>query len=328
MSFSGEPEAEPRRLVPFRGWPPRVAVVGRIIAGVAVFVLVFAGTTWLLSDDAPPAFREARFASAEHWPEIKNGVPELKASPGVPAPQIGDSANGPPEKPDPRTMRSADESVPGAAPVIGGFVHAKPTDGPTAVPADLSPVKEAFETPAGAAGLVSKPEESSRIGVPAGSSDGEPRRDGGVIGAAPQKETGARPKVDDVPAASDAVQTGALAPALLPGTRAEEKRPQAKQQDKTAPREPRRQGSTTPAAASGASQTSSAKARMATKIHGAEVRKKKAGRTRTAAPQPQPAQAPSTVAAAQPSEEQRKRFLGIPLPTGSEVRQCLFELRC
>jgi hypothetical protein len=329
MSLPREREAEPRRLVQFRGWRIRLAVIGQIIAGAAAFVSVFAATTWLLSDYARPSPPGARLAPAENWPEIKDGVPELKASPSVPARQAGDAANGPREQADPRTMRIAEDSVPGAAPIMRGFVQSNSTDGAAPVPADRSSVKEAAGAPAGASAFASKPEESSRVHLPASGSDDEPRSNGAVIGATPQKETSAPPKTDGVPAAIDDVQTGALAPPLLPAARTDEKGPPPKQQDKTAPLEPQRQGSSAQMGASGAAQTSPAKARLAKKTQGAEPRKKKAARTRTAAAQPQAApQAAPEAAAAQPAEEARKRFLGIPLPTGTEVRQCLFELRC
>ena len=59
-------------------------------------------------------------------------------------------------------------------------------------------------------------------------------------------------------------------------------------------------------------------------------RQASAGRTRNPATQPP---APATPAAppalAQPApDRERVRLLGIPLPTGSEVRQCLLEFRC
>jgi hypothetical protein len=59
-------------------------------------------------------------------------------------------------------------------------------------------------------------------------------------------------------------------------------------------------------------------------------RQASAGRTRNPATQPPAAATPAAPPApAQPApDRERVRLLGIPLPTGTEVRQCLLEFRC
>ena len=122
MISPDEPKAGRRRLIDVRGWPNRVSVAGQVIAGVAVFVSIFVGMTWLLSGFARPPSQGPRLASAENWPEIKDGVPEVMAPARAPVRLIGHPGSEPIGKRDQPTLPSANEQAPGAAPIIRGFV--------------------------------------------------------------------------------------------------------------------------------------------------------------------------------------------------------------
>src|SRR3954463_10778391 len=71
---------------------PRTVVPGvQIAIGALCLAALSAGAIWLLTDSSGSRLDRIRLAAVEHWPEVKNGLPEL-APARPPAPIRVDAA--------------------------------------------------------------------------------------------------------------------------------------------------------------------------------------------------------------------------------------------
>lgn len=259
--------------------------------------------TWLLSGAAEPGLRKATFATAEEWPEIKNGVPELRSitssthSAGLP--RSASLASDPPPDLVQKAPELSRESAKEAAPVVSGVAEPS-TASETQMPR--------FDADASQPSVVSQKAVSH-----------EPR----ALAERPfSAEQPVAPSAAEV-ATPPPVATSAVAPAR---TRPRATPPAASKGtvvNKRAGPDAQRSGAVVQPG-------STAKARPTSGSAQPRMKTARSQRTRTAAAPSQatPAVASPTEEAPGATEEPPIRLLGIPLPTGRKLKECLLELRC
>jgi hypothetical protein len=296
-----------------------LVAAGQAIVGLGGFVAVFMGVSWSLSDGRKLEGAEIIFASAEHWPEIKAGVPALKTSNSVVDAPTGLSSTSDVSIPRPRTLAAGGTISPSAGSATTNLVPpsvaalaadsalqplavSPPYQPPLALPAPTSdaPVLEgAFRADA----AIGSSEQITGALRP-GSSE-EPTGDGTGSrnpGAASIKPLSSTPTTlsptQDNPGhtAKEIVQSGAVELA-----RDRRKGPQ------------------------GSEGTRKARA----EINRAKVKSAQVKNARTAAAQQKERLGnAATSAPAAPALDERTRVFGIPIPTGREVQRCLLEFQC
>jgi len=335
----------------------RVALLGaQVVFGVACLVGTFVGVTWVLSGATEPAAPEVRFAKAENWPEIKGGVPELVSpaalipSSGIPIaelplrPQSGaGAASDAPVRPDSNPPTEA-ELAPPEPPSENSTVGKKP------------PVAEAAASPAeapqadipaenGRPGPMAKDDTSRHTlfldGIQAQSSAAPPPATPPGQEVASTSESPAQPLAASTPISDTgivqeppdptpvsagkeaALPIAATAPTPYPGVASP-----SVGQGRRVERSARAASDVRRASVEQRKRRVPAEAKTAR----TEQRKAKAtppARTRTAEAKPSPTPDPAP-APAPPAEvrEERVHLLGVPLPTGRKIRECLLEFRC
>lgn len=308
-----------RRLTQIR-WSKKAAIlVGQSIAGLVCSATVFLGVTWFLSDAPRPRLREATFGPAENWPEIKNGVPELWSVKTSASGQF-DRVNGV----TPRGVPTTEEVPPPRSDANAVSTVGYPSEG---APVDLAPEAGTVSTPTPEAQIVSMPADDARqiAGAPPLITDEEPQTIEYASAPAAPASLG-QTEAQNVSAGPAAYPSSPHAPARSRKAAAEKEKKRMAgrlQQERAnaleviAPAGPA--SSVKPRSSTGQKQIERRKERLAT-----------APRTTTAGTQPGRGRDTSTTAAAaQPeAEDERVRLLGIPLPTGREVKECLLEFRC
>jgi hypothetical protein len=273
-------------------------LAGGIIALMAGGVAVFETANWLIADSGRQHYAGIVLASAEGWPEIKNGVPELRSSsPAHLTPGSGDNQQGNPAlvnvgRPEPSVTSSTRSAIdPAASQAASHPLHGS---APDSVPSTASGRFFDFATVerqgAGHAG-------AHRERVSGGRPDSLTAGSAGELGSPQDAKAGAR---TETPNRTDR--------AAAPGGRTKE-RPIERVAAQTVP-QPRKPSRAT------------SKAKLAGRTKAASKPRVRTAATRVAT-------APTTGAAAAPAPpEERARLLGLPLPTGREIKQCLFEFRC
>ncbi len=333
----------------------------------------FFGVAWLLSGVPEPPAREATFATAEEWPEIKNGVPELASaktsrstrlpsnrSPATfekaPAGSVGST-------PDAASVARTAPQAPSASDALNAEAPVRNT--PTSqsvVPPSRKPISTASTTatdaiaraepmvgspavegtpPAALAAsastlLTPRPEMPFQTESAGGGSTGDAQQSGPrptptQVESRTRENAGETMAPSSHKAAEAQEVSAAVASPSSPDGAAGHGKSAAKQQGERAVRS-QRNGTDAQGARAVAQPSPSTKTRSTSKAE-LERRKEKLARqprTRTASAQPQESSdASPRPAAAQPAEEnERVHLLGIPLPTGRKIKECLLELRC
>lgn len=286
------------------------------MAAMSVFTIVCVSAMWLPSGrPVEPRLPKVTFGPAEEWPEIRNGVPELA--------------------PAQRSARPAGALSDRRAPVIEqapGVDLAGSQDVPTARVVDQPSSALGTETPRTAA--VGR-QADVRVETPISTRPinlAEPR----LVPEAPAPSS-VHPPAPLPPPMSTIAPAGPSASAtpLVQADGAEIKRIEARNLEaKTSEAKravPKRDKANDAPRAKRTAQSDAKADPRAPSDAASPTPRKPAGsaRTRTAAaqtPATQGVDPPPTVAPA--PEEPRTRLLGIPLPTGREVKECLLELRC
>jgi hypothetical protein len=324
-------------------WTKCVAAVSQVTVVVAGCVAVFLLMRLHLDPVRPPS-TGITFASAESWPEIKNGVPELVSSirtpaqlSGAPARPSGEAVENPQEPPPSVSRNSANQPatssvgnrVPGSAPIVAHLIEAGPADSTAQPVRDLPAVKRVPDGTAASAENLDGVMRAIPLGpeVIVSSSAGDPRREGVLAPTSPgEPRTGLQGDHT-----GDATP-GRSAPAALSPRRENPVDAKVPPQGprKTAALELERAGASAQQAVSRPPQPP-AKIRPSTRaeINRSKTKSAKAERELLAVAQQAeyPASA-STSVAQQPVQEERTRLLGIPLPTGRELQRCLLEFQC
>jgi hypothetical protein len=276
--------------------------VGQGIAVLSGFVAAFGATSWLLADASREHYSRVVFASAENWPEIKNGVPELSHS----------SLSSITSEPKLKGLGGGEHSER----AVGMF--GPPEQGITSPtrPAVDALTGEAAQQSSGRGNLVPAPSpkniansflDFAAVGVPTTvrSEYGHLRQDRMPVHQTPRSTAGLN---NELTPGEDA-GIGKRAKQDKVGDKLQEK---AKGIERTNPR-------ALPLPAKARRSVSEVNRAHKTKLANVQ-------RVRTAAT---PVLATSTPSAhTRPAAKERTSFLGIPLPTGGEIKQCLFEFRC
>jgi hypothetical protein len=291
------------------------AVLGRVTIGF-VFVAVCVALTCLLSNGNILALREATFASAADWPEIKNGVPDLKrlgAPTGVSLPATAERSMAASGETPASEISRRDKPADGPSAEVS---RPEPTHrGPTSPPSSASVVPTALDP----APLVTMHEpETPRVAAVSAATSAETIRPQPLRAEAPEGTGDTQARDGERSSSSgDASNTGAdfTSAVALPPT-----------------------PTPLPLSSSGAARIERAKSkgietRAAARRDERQTRKRKPTepqRTRTAAAPAQDtlASAPTSAAGQPAPQPERIRLLGLPLPTGREIKDCLFALRC
>jgi hypothetical protein len=287
------------------GRPALIAL--QLSAGVACLLGTFAWATGYVSELAEPARvtagpaapKAVAVARLDDWPEIRNGVPDLKRAD--------------PARPPGSEARPPIEALSGEAPARRG-------DAP--VPAGEAPAsaREASR---------SEPRSTSSAQLPAG--------------AVPSPGAGTRESVADAPrrplaGLSAPTEQGEVdGAAALPAPAAPSRPPdagetQARREEPAVPRRDVREGQQPPGSLQARPSAAQREPGKATKK--AETKPPRSERKRTAAAEPTPA-VEDGVATPPPQSEAKPeadgepvRVLGMSLPTGRKIKECLLELRC
>ena len=266
---------------------PRAILAGQVALGLLCLSGASIAANLLLSGAAEPSLPKATFATAEQWPEIKNGVPELISK--LPRRGGADPLIRPPVVEEGLIQGLA--SAPDVAPVVSGVAPPSQTSNEVLrSDADAPPSSPPSQTLSRAEPLALAHQEST-----------DPSAGPTIVESS-----------NPVP-----LSTGAVTPAI-PGPKSS---PEVKNP-----------------AASNKSGRGAQKGRMAQQARSAgsaqpKARKERTAgsrRTRTAAIGMQTTQGTAAAAAVAPAatEEGPTRVLGIPLPSGRKVKECLLELRC
>ena len=278
----------------------------QLAAGTACLVGSFAWATAHLSDLAEPARMTAGpspvtapAARLDDWPEIKNGVPDLKRTELV--------------------VPSAPASQP-PAPVASVEAPAKRVDAPSSTGELPTGGQQTGRTEPGSPasalvmeGAVQPPSAERHAGVADSASQPSSR----VSAPAEQAETRDAPAVSAPMALSRTPPAGGETPARREGA--------------VGPRRDR-EGQQVPGsiqASLSASQRDSGKAAKKAETKPAARSERK--RVASAEPPPAVEEAAAAVAPAEarpPAESEPVRVLGMALPTGRKIKECLLELRC
>jgi hypothetical protein len=304
-------------------WKRRVLFLGRL-ATVASGIVAVGLLAPILLEAGRPSERAVGSRSAEGWPDVNlvGPKPEARSAADQPA---GVSEQSPGGRPGELANWIPERRVPGSAPIVGSSpVRPDPTSN-AEPPVVLLP---AGKRPSDIAATASdqdlqrlKQESVHATGSASSAGDGPPGvpvPSANEVDASAQAETKAAPGSDP----------GSGMPATTAALPARSERP-----DASGDREGKRRSK---AAAAAAPQTETQEARSRDRKRRTDPekpaleRQASAGRTRNPATQPQAVAAPTAPPASAPAapDGERVRLLGIPLPTGSEVRQCLLEFRC
>jgi hypothetical protein len=318
-----------------KGRPAQAVLIGvQVILGVACLVGTFAGVTWALSSaaEAPPPL--IGFSNAENWPEIKDGVPELLPRSAL-VPSSGTDVTRLHVFPEPRGSAGS-EGEAGSNSSAVSHTHA------ASLPPSLKSVpKVELGTPAAEAlgdeGIaeangpepVSEPSERQVRDV------GQAQSSSAPVGSA--KEAASTPESSTSPTPSTVTAAVAEPPLLAHGSagvtgitaassstlRRVAASPSAGQQ-KRAERAPRTASDMRP------NRTGQETGRRSTVTDKLRPHRPEAKKTRTRTAEVKPSPNPDPPAQAPPAEvkEERVHLLGVPLPTGRKVRECLLEFRC
>ncbi|MDF3064305.1 MAG: hypothetical protein K0S06_4414 [Microvirga sp.] len=303
------------------GWTTRAVFLGaQVVLGLACLVGAFASVTWALSSATEPAAPEVRFAKLENWPDIKGGVPE-RVPPAEPN-SLGSESRLAAASRATGAQQSTSQELPLETPQAG--IPAEDAAPPTMRNAELSrdtPLPHGIRAHSSAAPMSVAPAgqeaassfESRGQPLPAST----PIGDTGVMGVV--QESGGQSAGSPVKEA--ALRTAATAASPI----SEAASPKDRQ-----PNRVERSGRPASAVRRTAVERAKGEPRAsAVKIGSApQARKARPARTRTAAktsPSTDPAPAPTPPAEAR---EDRVHLLGVPLPSGRKVRECLLEFRC
>lgn len=270
----------------------KAVLVAQVMTGVLCLTGASIAANQFLSGVAETSPPKATFATAEEWPEIKNGVPELASKPPTRA-EDGTSHRPSAVVETARIQAGAGERD--VAPGLSGV--APPSLAPNEPPRPHpNPVQltASSQTAAHTDPLAPAHPASTESAVPSDVEVPKPTAPSVSSAAPAEPARGALPKEAKKPVVSKKAET-----------RAPEGRALAQ-----------------PGKARSASGSAQSKAR--------EERTAASKRTRTAAAQTQttPATASPTALAPTATEEAPTRLLGIPLPSGRKVKECLLELRC
>jgi hypothetical protein len=306
-------------------WKRRVLFLGRL-ATVASGIVAVGLLAPILLEAGRPSERAVGSRSAEGWPDVNpvGPKPEARSAADQPA---GVSEQSPGGRPGELANWIPERRVPGSAPIVGSSpVRPDPTSN-AEPPVVLLP---AGKRPSDIAATVSdqdlqrlKQESVHATGPASNAGDGPP---GVPAPSASPNEVDASAQADTT--AAPGSDPGSGMPATTAALPARSERP-----DASGDREGKRRSK---AAAAAAPQTETQEARSRDRKRRTDPekpaleRQASAGRTRNPATQPQAVAAPTAPPASAPAapDGERVRLLGIPLPTGSEVRQCLLEFRC
>jgi hypothetical protein len=276
-------------------WRRRAVLMGQVttvLSGLAA-VLLLAG---VLLDAGRPASSKVAFRPATNWPEIKSGVPVLQ------------------------TLSNADQR-PNA--IVGSLVSPSRTDNTEQLQVGLAAASRPSQiVSAGRAEML----QGSEASVSGPNHEAQPNVP--VAFASRDEPTAREPAESKVKSDLDSgVPT--VTRSSAPEHRASEA--STRRQVKAAALDPERPEKTAQQARSRAQQSLSAKPPAS----GAEI--ERGNQRHTSAQQTGIAGARQRGVAAPPEppavdqtarEEERMRLLGIPLPTGSELKQCFLEFRC
>jgi hypothetical protein len=276
-----------------------VRLVLQLVAGAACLLGSFVWATEHLSDLAGPAPMTVAVARLDDWPEIKNGVPDLKRVDPVrpssfePLPLAHARSSEAPAKP-------ADTAVQmGELPTSGQHISRLEPSSPSTAPV--------------VQGAVPTPEAEKPEGVP----------DAGIQSSSRVSAPTEQAEAHDTPTVS--------MPASLSKTAPAGGETQARREGAVAPR---REGQQAPGSIQASPSASRRDQGKATKK--SETRPTaRSERKRVASTEPFPAveKAVASVAPAEtevkpPAEGEQVRVLGVALPTGRKIKECLLELRC
>jgi hypothetical protein len=241
------------------------ALAGQFTIGL-VFIATCLALTLLLSNGTIRRVPEATFASAQDWPEIRNGVPELK--PGPKSEPLMPSNSVAPVLSGDTAEQSGAPQLPSEAEASGTALRASVASG------------ESFTT---------SPQSAATSSTEHGGELPLVRLEGSMRGEPPASTTNA-------------------APSIAPSGHTQSMNPAPQPKDKSRAFAP----------TAGNDKAKQRKERLA-----------ETKRSRTAAVLP-PARPPdTTIDVAQPApQSERIRLLGIALPTGREIKECVLEFRC
>ena len=339
MSLPNAPTESRRLTRRLRGINPAV-LIGQVTVALAAFAVVI-GLTCLLSNDSKPPLRQVTFASAGDWPEIKNGVPELNSR------EV--STKAPPDR-----LPAAFETRPIASHkpenashglIHAGLTESAPSDGITHGSNGFRTQNETPSSASTSSANASSAAQSHLVdrGEQAISSSMDPRdsrapasaTNDGSRAQAEAHTTGGRGLAANEPQPEN---SAAAAPVSVTDTRIG-KRKMEVERDQTGSVRPERSGAKAQHVRATAGQLSSpVKPRPVTdkaepKPRNARHADSKHPRTAAAQPQARPATSPATAEVApapvpSAADKERVHLLGIPMPTGREVKECLLEFRC
>jgi hypothetical protein len=281
------------------------------VVGGFVAVVLFA---WILLDVGNPASNKTTFRAAESWTEIKNDVRQMED------PTVAERLTGAVRTTSER-MSAPGFPVPGSVPIIGSLVRSAQTATHRPILGFPAPEGPSNRTSAAnaeavqAVGLGETPLVPALVSTP----KNQPQPTPLVTSATTEMaETSARARTEAVAtftSGSDAPATTATSAARSSSSDARmgRKEGSAKRQAKAALLEPERRDARAQRPRSRARQALSAKPRLA----GA-----------TPAQEESPALPASAASPQAPPDRERMHLLGVPLPTGSEIKACLLALRC
>jgi len=284
-------------------WRSRALLMGQVTT-----VLCGLAAVWLLAevllDAGRPASVRVAFRPVTNWPEIKRGGPELS------------------------TLNSADELPGSSASPVNGNLRTT-IENTVQLPAELTAPRRADETTSGA-------ESMQGLTAPVSSSNHEAKSSVPLVVSNGPSGANATAEPDavvesNVGSASPVVTAAVAAPSVSP-TRAGPELP-TRPREKAAPGDPQRRGTNPQQAPSRAQQSLSTTALQsgeAPKLERRSQKRPSAQPTRIAAAQQQVPLAPSVPRGTEDPDPDNNRIslLGIPVPTGTELKQCLLEFRC
>ena len=305
----------------------RALFVGRLATVASGIVAVGLLAPILLEAGRPPE-RAVSSRSAEGWPDLEatGPKPEARSAADQPAGVSEQPSGGRPEE---LATWTPERRVPGSAPIVGTSSVRSDRTSTTEPPVVLLPAGRRPSDIAAAASdqdLQRLQQEGVRGAALASSAGNEPP---GVaapsasvneVDASAQAETKAAPGSDP----------GSGVPATTAALPARSDRPDASGDQEGAGRRRSKAAAAAAPQADGQEARSRDRKPRAAPEKPALERQASAARTRNPATQPAAVATPTAPPASAPPapDGERVRLLGIPLPTGSEVRQCLLEFRC
>jgi hypothetical protein len=282
-------------------WRNRALLMGQVTTVLCGLAAVWLLAEVLLDADRPASVRVA-FRPVTNWPEIKRGGPELS------------------------TPSSADELAGSSpSPLEASLERGTTTDNTVQAPAGLPVRRRPYElTSTGGA------EAMQGLTAPVSSLDLKAQPSVRLVASDGPSEANAPAEPDDVRSAAPVVTSGVAAPSLAPtgaGSKAS-----TRPRERVPTRDPQRGETNDQQVQSRARHSFSTvlPSREGSKVEPRSQKRPSAQPTRIAAAQQQELSATPTARGTEEAvpDKDRMRLLGIPVPTGSELKQCLFEFRC